>query len=109
MPCRKYCRNGTNAWFSFWFIFSFANIKPRKRQKVISPGRGTFLGRAPYRHYNSTPSKKIFDRIIRSLDHAQNELQEGSFTEESQKLAESTNKARNAVQSSDFSMAIQPY
>lgn len=91
----------------FGSFFSFANIKPRKKIKVISPGRGTFLGRAPYRHYNSTPSKKIFDRIIRSLDHAQNELKEGKFTEESEKLAESTTKARNAVQSSDFSMAIQ--
>ena len=58
----------------FGSFFSFANIKPRKKTKAISPGRGTFLGKAPYRHYNSTPSEKIFDRIIRSLDHAQNEL-----------------------------------
>ena len=91
----------------FGSFFSFANIKPRKKTKAISPGRGTFLGKAPYRHYNSTPSEKIFDRIIRSLDHAQNELKDDNFTKESQKLAESTKKARDAVQLSDFSTAIQ--
>ena len=91
----------------FGSFFSFANIKPRKKTKAISPGRGTFLGKAPYRHYNSTPSEKIFDRIIRSLDHAQNELKDDNFPKESQKLAESTKKARDAVQLSDFSTAIQ--
>lgn len=91
----------------FGSFFSFANIKPRKKTKAIQPGRGTFLGKAPYRHYNSTPSEKIFDRIIQSLDHAQNELKDDNFTKESQKLAESTKKAQDAVQLSDFSTAIQ--
>ena len=60
----------------FGSFFSFALLKPRKKIKVISPGRGTFLGRGPYRRYDSTPSEKLFNRLIRSLDHAENELQE---------------------------------
>ena len=91
----------------FGSFFSFALLKPRKKIKVISPGRGTFLGRGPYRRYDSTPSEKLFNRLIRSLDHAKNELGENNLTKESQKLAESTEKARNAVQSRDFSTATR--
>lgn len=91
----------------FGSFFSFALLKPRKKIKVLSPGRGTFLGKAPYRRYDSTPSEKLFDRMIRSLDHAKNELGENNLSEESQKLADSTEKARNAVQSGDFSNATQ--
>jgi len=89
----------------FGAFFSFALLKPRKKIKVLSPGRGTFLGKAPYRRYDSTPSEKLFDRMIRSLDHAKNELEDNNLTKESQKLADSTEKARNAVQSGDFSTA----
>ena len=91
----------------FGSFFSFALIKPRKKIKVISPGRGTSLGRAPYRRYDSTPSEKIFSRIIRSLDRAQSELEEAGLTEESEKITETIKNARNAVQSSNFSMATQ--
>ena len=91
----------------FGSFFSFALIKPRKKIKVISPGRGTSLGRAPYRRYDSTPSEKIFNRIIRSLDHAQSELEEAGLTEESEKITETIKNARTAVQSGNFTMATQ--
>ena len=74
---------------------------------MISPGRGTSLGRAPYRRYDSTPSEKIFNRIIRSLDHAQSELEEAGLTEESEKITETIRSVRDAVESSNFSMAMQ--
>ncbi len=91
----------------FGSFFSFALIKPRRKIKMITPGRGAFLGRAPYRDYDSTPSEKLFDSLIRSLHHAQAELVENNLTEESKKLAESIQNAKHAVQSGNFSLATQ--
>jgi protein phosphatase len=91
----------------FGSFFSFALIEPRKKFKTIIPSRGASLGRAPYRHYDSTPSEKLFDTLIRSLHHAQTELAENNLTEESQKLTESIQNAKNAVQSGNFSLATQ--
>jgi protein phosphatase len=91
----------------FGSFFSFTLIKPRRKIKMITPGRGTFLGRSPYRHYDSTPSEKLFNSLIRSLHHAQAELAENNLTEESQKLTESIQNAKHAVQSGNFSLATQ--
>ena len=91
----------------FGSFFSFALLKPRKKIKVMSPGRGTFLGKAPYRRYDCSPSEKLFTRMIRSLDHAYNELAENNLDTESQKLTELTEKARIATQSGDFTTATR--
>ena len=91
----------------FGSFFSFALLKPRKKIKMMSPGRGTFLGKAPYRRYDCSPSEKLFTRMIRSLDHAYNELAENNLDTESQKLTELTEKARIATQSGDFTTATR--
>ena len=91
----------------FGSFFSFALLKPRKKIKMMSPGRGTFLGKAPYRRYDCSPSEKLFTRMIRSLDHAYNELAENNLDAESQKLTELTEKARITTQSGDFTTATR--
>lgn len=74
---------------------------------MITPGRGAVLGKAPYRHYDSTPSQKLFDRIIRSLRHAQSELVENNLTEESHTLAKSIQDSKSAAEAGNFSLATQ--
>ena len=91
----------------FGSFFSFALIKPRRKIKMITPGRGAVLGKAPYRHYDSTPSQKLFDRIIRSLRHAQSELVENNLTEESHTLAKSIQDSKSAAEAGNFSLATQ--
>ena len=91
----------------FGSFFSFTLLKPRKKIKVLSPGRGTYLGKAPYRRYDCSPSEKLFTRMIRSLDHAYKELAENNLDTESQKLTELTEKARIATQSGDFTLATR--
>ena len=91
----------------FGSFFSFALLKPRKKIKMMSPGRGTFLGKAPYRRYDCSPSEKLFTRMIRSLEHAYNELAENNLDTESQKLTEWIEKARISTQSSDFTTATR--
>lgn len=91
----------------FGSFFSFALIKPRRKIKMITPGRGPLLGRAPYRHYDSSPTRKLFDRIIRSLHHAEGELADNNLVEESHSLNQSIQDSKNAVQAGDFSLATQ--
>ena len=91
----------------FGSFFSFALIKPRRKIKMITPGRGPLLGRGPYRHYDSSPTQKLFDRIIRSLHHAEGELTDNNLVEESHTLNQSIQDTKNAVQAGDFSLATQ--
>ncbi len=74
---------------------------------MITPGRGAPLGRGPYRHYDSTPSQKLFNRIIRSLRHAQSELAENNLTEESHTLAKSIQDSKNAAEAGNYSLATK--
>ena len=91
----------------FSSFFSFALIKPSRKIKMITPGRGATLGKAPYRYYDSTPSQKLFNRIIRSLCHAQNELAENNLTEQSHTLEKSIQDSKSAVDAGNFSLATQ--
>jgi hypothetical protein len=91
----------------FGSFFSFALMKPRRKIKMVTPGRGPSLGKAPYRQYDSSPTRKLFERIIRSLHHAEGELADNNLVEESHTLSQSIQDSKNAVQAGDFSLATQ--